>query len=228
MSDASSKRTLYEILGVKPEATPEEIQAAWAALASEGETQPDPTQWLALKEAYGTLSNPRRRAVYDASLRQRELPAVAVQVDDDEEEPASHRNKLLIGGVAVVLLIAGWWLMRKPSAPKPAAPVVVVEASAAPQVAAAPAAPPPETQLQGNAWRCQGPLTGRGLELSFAPDGTYAGQSDGEPVRGDYTLSANKLVFRDTEQSNSFVVEELGAQRLVINRGEGKRLSCNR
>jgi len=71
-------------------------------------------------------------------------------------------------------------------------------------------------------------LTGSGLDLSFVQDGTYAGTSDGQPVRGYYTLAQNTLTFNDGRLPNVFTVEELVAQGLVISRGEGKRLACRR
>lgn len=236
MTEASSKKTLYEILGVKPESTPAEIQAAFDTLSAAAPPG-DEARRLALKEAHRVLSNERRRAAYDDSLRERELPPIQA-IEDDDERAARHR-KLLIGGVAVLLLVAGWWFMRAPARPA-AAPVSAAARAAAPAAAttptpapapvetAAPAEPAPETQLHGGTWHCQGPLTGRGLDLNFSPDGTYAGQSDGDPIRGYYTLSASTLVFTDGGQSNRFAVEELAAQRLVLHHGEGKRLTCSR
>ena len=232
MTEASSKKTLYEILGVKPESTPAEIQAAYDQLSAAAASSDDARR-LALKEAHRVLSNGRRRAAYDDALRERELPPVEV-VEDDDDELASRNRKLLIGGVAVLLIVAGWWLMKTPAKPaveRAAPPVVAVaraaEAPPAPEPAAPPA-PAPETVLHGSTWHCTGPLTGRGLALDFSADGTYAGHSDGDPVRGYYTLSAGTLVFTDGAQANRFAVEELAAQRLVIHHGEGKRLTCRR
>ena len=236
MTDASIKKTLYEILGIKPEATPAEIQAAYDELAGpleDDETQPDPTHRLAWKEAHGTLSNARRRAAYDKSLRQR---AHAPVIMDDDDEPSGYGRKPLLVFALVVLVTGAWWLMKSPGTSKPAIARTVAAAPApepapAPQTSVNPAVAAAESardKLLLGTWHCQGPLTGRGLDLSFAADGTYSGQSDGQPVRGDYTISGSALTLGDSGQSNRFAVEELAQQRLVISRGEGKRLSCKR
>jgi curved DNA-binding protein CbpA len=227
---APTKKTLYEILGVKPDATLVEIQAAHQALAGAAEGALDPAEQIALKEAYRILSDARRRGVYDRSLRQRELPPV-VEVDDDDE-PSSRSKKPLMALAVVVLIAMAWWFMKSPGKPAklPAVQTPAAQTVVTPQAAVTPVAatePARDTLLFG-AWRCQGPLTGSGLELNFAPDGTYSGQSSGQPLRGDYTVNGAALTFRDAEQSNAFTIEELAQQRLVIHRGEGKRLTCSR
>lgn len=228
---ASTKKTLYELLGVAPDATPDAIKAAYdAAAAAPGL---DPGQQVALKEAASVLSSTRRRAQYDSSLRQRELP-VEIEVLEEDDAPSGYGKKpWLVLGV-VVLVLAGWWMLQRPAAKLPVKPSV----SAAPAVAVVTSEPAPaaasvspdklrEGLLLG-AWKCQGPLTGSGLNLTFVQDGTYSGTSDGQPVRGFYTLAQNALTLNDGRQSNVFAVEELAAQGLVISRGEGKRLACKR
>jgi len=230
MTGASAKKTLYEILGVAPKASLVEIQIAHQGLLGAAEGALGQAEQVALKEAYRILSDARRRAAYDKSLRQRELPAVNEAVDDDE--PSGRGKTPLVVLALVVLAVGGWWFTKSPAKPG-SAPVVAV-ASAVPAIApqadstvAAPAPPAYEKLLLGN-WHCKGPLTGSGLDLSFAPDGAYAGQLDNQPLRGDYTINGAALTFRDAEQSNDFAVEEVSPQRLVIHRGEGKRLTCNR
>lgn len=230
MTGASAKKTLYEILGVAPKASLVEIQIAHQGLLGAAEGALGQAEQVALKEAYRILSDARRRAAYDKSLRQRELPAVSEAVDDDE---SSGRGKVPLVVLAVVVLaVCGWWFTKSPA--KPGSVPVAAVASAVPAVAlqanstvAAPEPPSYEKLLLGT-WHCKGPLTGSGLDLSFAPDGAYSGQLDSQPLRGDYTVNGAALTFRDAEQSNDFAVEELSPQRLVIHRGEGKRLTCNR
>ncbi len=227
------KKTLYDILGVEPDATLLEIQVAHQGLAGAEEGALDQAEQMALKEAYRTLSDARRRAAYDQSLRQRELPPV-IEVADDDEAPGLGKKPLLV--LAVVLLIgAAWWFMKSPGKPAslPAVPEVPSPApatSTTPQAMAAPAAaaePARDTLLFG-AWRCQGPLTGGGFDLSFSPDGNYSGQASGQALRGGYTVNGSALTFLGADQSNGFIIEELTQQRLVIHRGEGKRLTCSR
>ena len=148
---------------------------------------------MALKEAYRTLSDAKRRAAYDKSLRQRELPPVVEAVEDDDEATGPGKKALLV--LAVVLLIgAAWWFMKSPG--KPASPAVAPPAPAVPSPDSARSTTPPalaspvaaaeparDTLLFGS-WRCQGPLTGSGFDLSFSPDGTYSGQSSGQALRG--------------------------------------------
>jgi curved DNA-binding protein CbpA len=226
------KKTLYEILGVGPDATLVEIQVAHQALAG---AALDQAVQVAQKEAYRTLSDARRRALYDKSLRERELPPVIETADDDEA--SGSRKKPLIVLAVVVLLAGAWWFTRSPGKPASAPAVPVARAvpnpapatSAEPQATAIPvAAEPARDTLLFGSWLCQGPLTGGGFELSFATDGTFSGQASGQPLRGDYAVNGAALTFRDSEQSNAFTIEELAPQRLVINRGEGKRLACSR
>lgn len=230
MTGASAKKTLYEILGVAPKASLVEIQIAHQGLLGAAEGALGQAEQVALKEAYRILSDARRRAAYDKSLRQRELPAVSEAVDDDES--SGHGKTPLVVLAVVVLAIGGWWFTKSPT--KPGSVPVAAVASAVPAVAlqanSTVAAPEPtayEKLLLGT-WHCKGPLTGSGLDLSFAPDGVYSGQLDSQPLRGDYSVNGAALTFRDAEQSNDFAVEELSPQRLVIHRGEGKRLTCNR
>ena len=232
MTDTSNKKTLYEILGVKPDANLVDIQIAHEGLLGAAEGALDPAERVALKEAYRILSDARRRAAYDKSLRQRKLPPVADVVDEDDEPSGRSKTPLVVFAV-MVLLVGGWWFMKSPakSTSAPIVPVARAVPATSLEANAASAVVPPEVatdKLLLGTWHCKGPLTGKGLDLSFASDGAYSGQVDGQPLRGDYTVNGVALTFRDTEQSNGFAIEELSPQRLVIHRGEGKRLSCNR
>ena len=74
----------YAILGVKPSATQREISAAYKALAKKyhpDKHEKNELQDLAaeklrdLNEAYGVLSNARRREAYDATYFSRDAPS---------------------------------------------------------------------------------------------------------------------------------------------------------
>lgn len=80
-----------------------------------------------------------------------------------------------------------------------------------------------DATLEGD-WHCYGPLTGRGLELTFASNGVVSGSLDGKPFMGRYYMQGKQLVL----MSEIFQVEELSATRLVMNQGSGQRLVCNR
>ncbi|MDV2482370.1 J domain-containing protein [Methanoculleus sp. Wushi-C6] len=67
-------QTYYEVLGVAPDATPEEIRAAYRRLAKlyhpDVNSDPDAGErFIAIQQAYETLSDPEARARYDLSLR---------------------------------------------------------------------------------------------------------------------------------------------------------------
>ena len=67
-------QTYYEILGVAPDATPDEIRAAYRRLAKQyhPDVNSDPDageRFIAVQQAYETLSDPEARARYDLALR---------------------------------------------------------------------------------------------------------------------------------------------------------------
>ena len=73
-------------------------------------------------------------------------------------------------------------------------------------------------------WHCFGPLTGRGMDIVFKDNGSITGMSDGKPIAGYYALQNRQLSF----DGSSFQVEELNDSRMVLNRGEARRVVCNR
>lgn len=75
----SSEANLYEILGVSPTSEPVVIEGAYRALMRRYQPEVAKNADVAAKvqrinAAYSTLSNPRKRAIYDAGLRSREAP----------------------------------------------------------------------------------------------------------------------------------------------------------
>src|SRR5512134_1533627 len=83
------KRSLYEVLGVAPEADFEEITRAYrrAVERLEQSPQPDPNALVILREAYRVLGNDARRTAYDASLRGTARPRSATR-DEPPDYPA--------------------------------------------------------------------------------------------------------------------------------------------
>ena len=110
--------THYERIGVSPDASHDQIRAAYRRLARRHHPDADDgdtDRMAALNEAWRVLSDPGRRAMYDASLRTVPRPAAAspapepesdydVDFDDDERPLAGHRR----GGfpLPVVLVLA--------------------------------------------------------------------------------------------------------------------------
>jgi hypothetical protein len=74
------------------------------------------------------------------------------------------------------------------------------------------------------AWQCYGPLTGRGLSVVFTERGVFHGEIDGRAIGGNYALYGKTLNFG----GDTFEVEELSATRMVMTKGEGRRLVCSR
>lgn len=78
------------------------------------------------------------------------------------------------------------------------------------------------------AWRCFGPLTGRGLEIVFDAAGTFTSKLDGKEGSGHYSMTKTTLTMSDSQRGSVFAIEEISAKRMVLNRGQGQRLVCDR
>jgi len=113
------KQTLYDILGVARDASPEAIAAAGRQRIAELETAPtpDPNALPLVREAHQILSNPTQRSAYDASLAARAARATAAPEVDDEDDPADPTlGDVLLGGwrkwalgLVALVAIAVWW-----------------------------------------------------------------------------------------------------------------------
>jgi molecular chaperone DnaJ len=81
--------THYERIGVSPDASRDQIRAAYRRLARRHHPDAndgDTSQMAALNEAWRVLSDPTRRAVYDSSLRgAARAPTVAAAPEPDDE-----------------------------------------------------------------------------------------------------------------------------------------------
>jgi curved DNA-binding protein CbpA len=109
---------LYELLGVRRDATPEEITRAYhrRARALHPDTQPgqagEPAGFRELEEAYRVLHDPARRAAYDQALRQATAPPA----------PPAGRSRQAAAWPSP----AGWPAARAPGAGLWAGPVQVI------------------------------------------------------------------------------------------------------
>jgi hypothetical protein len=139
---ATAKKSLYEILGVPRDAMDLDIGLAHANKLKELQraVPPDPAAQVLLHEAFEVLSNPKRRAAYDASLITAAEKAAALEQAqapdlelDTEEEPANPAKKWIGPGIGVVLalIVIAFFVMRGNQAPPP------------PPVVQAPPPPPP-------------------------------------------------------------------------------------
>src|SRR5947207_10697731 len=87
--------THYELLGVTPHATLQEIKRRFRALAREhhpdvaGDSPQSHERFIRISEAYQVLGDPNRRAAYDLMLRDRErLRQVAAYRSAAERRPS--------------------------------------------------------------------------------------------------------------------------------------------
>ena len=87
----------YDVLGIDRKASPRAVQKAYERTLKALGKNPDPLQERIVKDAFGILSNPVRRADYDSRLGEAEiLPS-----------GAGSGAPLLIGIVVVALTAAG-------------------------------------------------------------------------------------------------------------------------
>lgn len=122
------KQTLYDILEIAPDASFEDIEIAYTKRFEvlRAETSFDSNRLVMLNEAREVLSDPGRRAAYDASLAAAAKPELRFQSVEVDEAPRSSGKWMLIGVVFAVVVI--WWSMRDD------APVLPVETQSGPSV----------------------------------------------------------------------------------------------
>jgi S1-C subfamily serine protease len=154
---AAHKRTLYDILGVAPDASAIDIWNAYEERKEELQNMvpQDPSAMALAHQAHEVLTNPKRRAAYDASLAppaepppvlESEQPAPVVEVEEEEPEHKLPWAAIAIAsGVVIAGLIFGL-RNRKPAPPSPAP--AVAEAEAETPKPAAPPPPAPRTSAQ--------------------------------------------------------------------------------
>lgn len=125
------KKNLYQILGVRRQATAEEVAAAWKAYAD----NPDPSARAMARDAFQILSDDKQRAAYDASLVAAARRALSSDGTGEPPPPEEGESALravvaapwfkwAVGFVAIGAAIAVWqW--RKPAPPPPASPAIL-------------------------------------------------------------------------------------------------------
>ncbi|HUF19292.1 MAG TPA: DnaJ domain-containing protein [Burkholderiales bacterium] len=249
------KKTLYEILGVDPGASMEEIAAAYKQRLQELSvaTIRDPNKLVILNQARDILSDATHRAAYDASLA---APAASPAHTDDEEDPTLLQSwgKWIAAGVAVIAI--GLWFTSRgtsppaetPLAPLPQSvaeeapdmddPVVFLDEPAESAATQLETTPPAADEPQQDAsvhpivgeWSCFDPVSGLSSDYDFQADGTVGIELAGSAPRSlKYQVSGSVLRLSDPAQTSTYTIEELTARRLLLNTGvEGRRLVCSR
>jgi len=248
------KKTLYQILGVDPKATAEDIAAAYSKRLEEYNvaTIVDPNKLVVLQQANEILSDPSQRAAYDVSLASRVARSPLEVVYDPEPSFLQVWGKWIV--VGVVLIAAGvWWAKRDAPPPAQNTPPPQV-ASPTPEPAPQPNQPvdlpvnpgdaqetsPPaaEVEPQRDApgspilgqWPCRDSISGRSSQYNFLPDGTLnIAAADGKVVTLSYEVSGNLLKLTGANQASTFMIEELSSGKMVLHtESEGRREVCER
>jgi hypothetical protein len=179
---AAYKRTLYDILGVAPDASAIDIWNAYEERKDELQNAvPQDSSAMALAhQAHEVLTNPKRRAAYDASLAppaeppSEPEPSQTAPVIETEEDEPEHKLPWAAIAVATGVVIAGliFGLRNRRPAPPPPEPAVA-EAEAPKPVAPPPAVPRTSAQILADALpsvaRLQSfEMSGRALPVGLA------------------------------------------------------------
>jgi hypothetical protein len=137
--------TYYERIGVGPDASRDQIRDAYRRMARRHHPDAhdgDNSQMAALNEAWRVLSDPARRAIYDASLRTASRPATTSPLpepdfddddfDDDDRPLAGHRRGgfpiplvLVLALFAMIFVITAYAYQRSGSVNGPAPTIPV-------------------------------------------------------------------------------------------------------
>ena len=121
---AKSPPSLYDVLGLDPGASAQDVRQAWRRLAQQNHPDrgegADSEAMVLINQAYEVLSDPDRRARYDHGQMRPSEPRQPGRV----ELPGQRAKKRLIWGAAGTLVLAGatWAIVHglgKADAPSP-------------------------------------------------------------------------------------------------------------
>lgn len=248
------KKTLYQILGVDPKASAEDIAAAYSKRVEEYNvaTIVDPNKLVVLQQAKEILLDVNQRAAYDGSLAGRATRAPVKAVEETEPSFLQVWGKWVV--VGMVLIAVGVW-SAKPSVSPPARNIPpprvasgTIEPTSQPvQPADQPANPgdtkeatpavaavqpqddSPASPILGQ-WPCHDSISGRTSQYNFKPDGTLSIATNDAPVLSlNYGVSGKVLKLTGPNQASTFMIEELTARKMILHTGvEGRREVCER
>ena len=230
---AQPKKTLYQILGVPREATTVDIGLAHEMKSAELQhvVPPDPSGAALVQQAFEILSNPQRRAAYDAALGTAAEKAAAVQQaadqapdldleagDEDEDKKRKMKLVAMVGGVAVIFIVLFLAFRAKAPAPQPPAESVAEAPKPAPP-------PPPRlrtgTEIVTDASTSSGQLLSYSMSGTATPIGMALAIDQGQMVATCHGLPAGaKLVVKVGPQMHpadlTITDEELDLCRLTV------------
>ena len=248
------KKTLYQILGVDPKASSQDIEVAYAKRLEEMQMSSiqDPNKLVVLQQSKAVLSDPTQRAAYDGSLSGRNAAAPAAAKDEPEPSFLRQWGKWITAGV-VLVGVGVWWARH--SAPPP------VQILPAQQIASRPVAPSPQpvqpaSELATSAaannvppaavsisspadlpanpllgeWSCNDAISGRNSKYNFQQDGALSiASSDAPKTELKYELSGRTLKLTGPKQVSTLAIEELVARKMILYAGTGgRRVVCTR
>ncbi|MGZ5100775.1 MAG: trypsin-like peptidase domain-containing protein [Usitatibacter sp.] len=200
---ANTKKTLYEILGVSRDANEIDIGLAHERRGFELQRAvPQDANAISLvHQAFEILSNPKRRAAYDASLVTADEKAAASQQaepdlvigEDDGEKPTRKLPMVPIAIGVVLVLLALFVAVRKPAEPPKPPPEPMAEAPKAPP----PPKPKSAPEILADAVTSGGKVMSYEMSGNAVPVGMAVSVEPGTMVTTCHALPAgSKLVVR--------------------------------
>ena len=122
------KDSLYEVLDVHRSASAKDIERAYQKLRAQLEQDAAPPEKIVLvRQAHEVLSDPGRRAAYDASLKSDEF------LRPESARRVSRGLKWAPIGIVIALVFVGLWFLFRPSGDSERIPAEIM-AAAAPSV----------------------------------------------------------------------------------------------
>ena len=212
-----ARRTHYDVLGVKPDASSVDIAAAFRDRLADLKAKPGADESIAaLRAAYQVLANPERRAEYDLEHESR-MPAsrraAAAKRAEAVEGEGGYGHILKFGVPAVLLVVAfaGWKMRAKPKPPEPQVVSVVRLEAPAP---AEPAAAREEAGAQPVKGAAVAPMTPEQLFATVSPSVVRVLAGDRSQGSGVVVESGSVITNCHVTRDASEVRVKAGAQVL--------------